>query len=221
MAEPLAVAGLVRAVRLGVDPLPEPGPARWCLRELAGRLIEISGLGDSACLTLAFSLVLDAQSQGETTAWVTRQESCFYPLDAWASGVDLDALPVVRVPDQAAVLRAADRLTRSGGFGLVVLDLAASDDKTTALGQHPGRVPTALQARLRGLAHRHGTAVVCLTRKPEDTASLGSLVSLHARARRERTADGWFRCSLEVIRDKRRGAGWQGAETFRGPDGLC
>lgn len=221
MAEPLPVEGLVRAVRLGADPAREPGPASWCLRELAGRLIEISGLGDSACLSLAFSLVLDAQHQGETAAWVTRRESCFLPQDAWAGGVDLEALAVVRVPDEEAILRAADRLTRSGGFGLVVLDLASGDDKATALGQHPTRVPTSVQARLRSLAHRHDTAILCMTRKPEGAASLGSLVSLHARVHRERTSDGWFRCSLEVIKDKRRGAGWEGAETFHGPDGLC
>lgn len=221
MAEPLPVEGLVRAVRLGADPAREPGPASWCLRELAGRLIEISGLGDSACLTLALSLVLDAQHQGETTAWITRRESCFHPPDAWAGGVDLEALAVIRVPDDGAVLHAADRLARSGGFGLVVLDLAAGDDMATALGRQPTRVPTAAQARLRALAHHHDTTILCLTRKPEGTASLGSLFSLYARARRQRTADGWFRCDLEVLKDKRRGTGWEGAETFRGPDGLC
>lgn len=221
MAEPLPVTGLVRAVRLSADPAREPGPASWCLRELSGRLIEISGLGGSACLTLAFSLVLDAQRQAETVAWVTREESCFFPPDAWASGVDLEAVAVVRVPDEGAVLRATDRLIRSGGFGLVVLDLGAGSDKATALGHQPAHASIAALARLRGLAHHHDTAVLCLTRKPEGTASLGSLVSLHARARRERTADGWFRCRLEVLKDKRRGAGWEGAETFHGPDGLC
>lgn len=221
MAQPLSsLEGLVRAVHLGPDPAHAPASVGWCLRALAGRLTEISGLGDSAALTLAFSVVLDAQRQGETTAWITRRESSFLPLDAWASGVDLEALAVVRVPDERAVVRAADRLARSGGFGLLVLDLAAGDDKATALGRHPIQIPTAMQARLRGLAHRHGIAVLFLTRKGASTTSLGSLVSLHARARRERTPEGLYRCRLEVIKDKHRGPGWEVFETCRGPDGL-
>ena len=49
-------------------------------------------------------------------------------------GIDLDALPVVRVPDARAAGRAADHLVRSGGFGLVVIDLVvvvAKDDFTS------------------------------------------------------------------------------------------
>lgn len=211
---------LVRAVRLGGSPRSEPTPASWSLRELSGRLSELSGLGDGACLTFAFSLVLDAQRNEEPAAWITRADSSFYPLDAWSSGVDLEALPVVRVPDERAVVRAADRLARSGGFGLLVLDLGSADDKATALGQRPVRVVTAMQARLRSLAHRHDTAVLCLTRKPEGTSSLGSLVSLHARSRRERTERGDYICRLEAIKDKRRGPGWGFTETYTGPDGL-
>ena len=88
-------------------------------------LTELSGVGGSACLTLATSIVLDAQRQEETTAWITSNNSNFFPLDVAAAGIDLEALAVVRVPDAPSVARAADRLARSGAFGLLVLDLGA------------------------------------------------------------------------------------------------
>ncbi len=81
--------------------------------------------------------------------------------------MDLAALVVVRTGDARTAGRAADVLLRSGAFGLVVLDLGTN----TAL-------PTPLQGRLVQLALKHDAAVLCLTDKEPDTASLGSLVSL-------------------------------------------
>lgn len=221
MAIPLPVpSGLVRAVRLGNLAPITPSPASWCLEELKGRLTEISGLGDSACLTLAFSIVLDAQQQGETSAWVTRSESSFFPLDAAASGVDLEALAVVRLPDDRSIIRATDKLARSGGLGLVVFDLGSGSDKATALGRaRPPYMSMAMQARLRSLANRHDMAMLCLTRKPSATSSLGSMVSLRGTAHRARQ-DGNFVCRLHMLKDKQRGPGWDYTETLRGPDGL-
>ncbi len=222
MALPLPVPpGVVRAVRLGNNTRLAPAPASWNLDELRGRLTEISGLSDSSCLTQAFGVVLDAQHQEEPVVWVTRQESAFFPLDAWCSGVDLNALVVVRLLDEDAILRATDRLARSGGFGLVVADLSSSSDKATTLGRaQPPYVPMAAQARLRSLAHRHDMAIVFLTRKTRKQPSLGSLISLRAEARRSRNNDGLFSCALNVLKDKHRGPGWTHDEVVRGPDGL-
>lgn len=203
--------GVVRASRLEAIRVPatDPGP-RWDLLELKGRLVELTGLGGNACLTLAFSVVLDAQRQGETVAWVTAVDSCFFPLDAAAAGVDLEALAVVRVA-AAEVPRAAERLARSGGFGLLVLDLGPSR-----------RVPTPLQARLRGLADQHDTAVLFLTEGGGRGrgSALGSLVSLRGEASVRRLDRGRFACELKVTKDKRRGPGWTHTEPCRGPDGL-
>ena len=182
---------------------------RWDLQEIAGRLAELSGLGGSACLTLATSMVLDAQRQEETAAWITTHDSSFYPLDVAANGVDLEALAVIRVPDASAVARAADRLARSGAFGLLVLDL----------GSKP-RVSAALQARLRSLARKHETAILCLTEKKGSSSSLGSLVSLRGEARIRRLGDDRFACELQVLKDKHRGPGWTHKEICRGPEGL-
>jgi len=180
----------------------------WTLAEIAGRLTEISGSGAAASLTLIFSLVLEAQLEGEPVGWVTPSESFFYPPDAAQRGVDHDALVVARVSDAGAVPRAGERLLRSGAFGLVVLDIGTAE------------IPTAHQARLVGLAHRHHAALVCLTEKQERDPSLGSLVSLRVHAERTRTSEGQFACALKVLKDKRRGPTWAQAEVCRGPAGL-
>jgi recombination protein RecA len=190
----------------------------WSLEQIAGRLVEISGVEATAALTLTFELILQAQQQNEPVAWITRDDSLFYPPDVAEGGVDLDALVIVRIPDlpasagQAgarAVARAADQLVRSGAFGLVVLDFGAKPD-----------VPTPLQARLAGLAYKYQTALLCLTTKGDEVPSLGPLVSLRVAARRERLADGQFSCGLTVLKDKRRGPTWRYAEVCRGPTGL-
>lgn len=182
--------------------------AAWTRAALSGRLTEISGVGPVASLTAAFGLVLDAQMRGEPVAWITLPENAFYPPDAAESGIDLDALAVVCVPGAQEGARAAERLVRSGAFGLIVLDLGRD-----------ARVPTALQGRLVSLAKRHDTALVCLTHKPRDATSLGSLVTLRAEVVREKRGDQ-FACTLEVLKDKSRGTGWSHSEVVHGPAGL-
>jgi len=115
--------------------------AEWSTAALAGRLAELSAAGAAATLTLAFALVLDAQQRGEPAVWITTTGSSFFPPDAAAGGVDLDALVVVRVATAPQMFRAADRLARSGGFGLLVLDLG---DRA--------HMPAPAQTRLAGLA---------------------------------------------------------------------
>lgn len=179
----------------------------WALAEVAGRLVEISGSGATAALTLAFGLVLEGQRQGELVGWVTTAESSFYPPDTAQEGVDLDALVVVRVPAQA-IPRAGEKLLRSGAFGLVALDIGATD------------IPMPLQSRLAALALQHHTALVCLTEKGSREPSLGSLVSLRVDAERRRASDR-FACELKVLKDKRRGPTWTQTEPCGGPAGLC
>ena len=87
------------------------------LPSLQGRLVELSGSGSSAQLTAAFGLVLDAQRRQEWAAWVTLRRSSFFPPDAADSGVDLDALIVVRVEGPGEAGRAADELARCNAFG--------------------------------------------------------------------------------------------------------
>src|SRR5689334_3058740 len=94
--------------------------------QLGGRLVELSAQGAVATLTCAVGLVLEAQVQAEPVAWIAIAGTSFYPPDLADSGVDLAALVVVRAPELLAGVRAAERLLRSGAFGLVVLDLGAT-----------------------------------------------------------------------------------------------
>jgi recombination protein RecA len=193
-----------------------PVQARFCLEELSGRLVELSGEGASAVLSIAVGLVLDAQAAREPVVWVGSDACSFYPPDLAESGVDLEALLVVRIALQSAarlgsqaLAVAAERLLRSGAFGLVVIDLG----KAAAITQP-------LQSRLLSLAQRHQTALLCLTEKAEETPSLGSLVSLRAQAVRTWLGRDRFACELRVRKDKRRGPTWSEREVLRGPLGL-
>ena len=188
---------------------PEPSsPGTLTLPALASQLSELSGLGNSANLTMATQLILDAQQRGEVAAWITPADRIFYPVDIAESGVDLDTLVVIRVPDAIAAARSADRLARSGAFGLLVLDLCESDV-----------LPLAALARLAGLAQQHRTAIVFVTQKDEHAPSLGSLIAMRGNTRRERVAPDTFRCTVHVVKDKRRGP-WTFEELCRGPAGL-
>jgi recombination protein RecA len=187
-------------------------PVTWSRKELAGRIAELSSLGAGAGLTMAFELVLEAQLEGEPVCWVTMLDSSFYPPDITRSGIDLASLPVVRVKNGSAAARAADKLIRSGAFGLVVVDLVEARDRAF--------VPTPLLSRLLGLAGKHDTALLFLTEKQNEAPSIGPLISLRARAGRARTAEGRFTCDIEILKDKRRGPGWTHCEVRHGPSGL-
>lgn len=207
--------------------------APWGLEALAGRLVELSGRGASAALTMAVDLVWRAQHAGEPVAWVLAHPAVFFAPDLRCAGVDLEALLVVRVPpgvggareqiEQAAL--AAERLLRSGAFGLVVLDLGSGlggevqRGGARAANAEGPRVPTALQARLTRLAQKHDAAVVCLTEKSPDAPSLSSMVSLRLDARRHKGTQGWV-CSVAARKDKRRGPGWRHELRCAPPDGL-
>ncbi|HEX3480289.1 MAG TPA: recombinase A [Kofleriaceae bacterium] len=202
----------------GAAPASE-GP--WGLDALRGRLVELSARGAAATLTAAVELVIEAQQAAEPVAWVTLGNATFFPPDAAASGVDLAALAVVRVHDATAAVRAAERLLRSGGFGLVVIDFGGESFA------HQGvEVPIAHQGRLITLAQAHDAAVVCITEKPGEAPSLGSLVSLRAEAVRlhapedKSGGERGYHVTLRAIKDKRRGPGWTRTTKLRGPPGT-
>ena len=82
-----------------------PGLDRVKMADLAapGRLIEISGRGVNARLSTAAKLVREAQSEGETSAWIQAEDGALYPPDLSAAGVDLESLVVLHLPiDQGA-----------------------------------------------------------------------------------------------------------------------
>ena len=177
---------------------------------LAGRLTELSGVGAAAVLTLTFAVVREIQYRGEPVAWIMSGESLFYPPDASDSGVDCEALVVVRVPDAVSIARAAEILARSGAFGLVILDLGVQ-----------AQIPPPLQARLLHAAQRHDMVVLCLTDTHQHPSSLGSLVSLRLEATRQPLAHGQYRCEGIARKDKHYGPGWREGAAYAPPLGLC
>jgi recombination protein RecA len=100
---------------------------------------------------------------------------------------------------------------RSGAIGLVVLDFGGGGSAI--------EVPIAHQGRLVSLAQAHDAAVVCITEKPADAASLGSLISLRAEALRLHAREH-HDVTLRVLKDKRRGPGWSRTIKLRGPAGF-
>lgn len=224
-----------------------PVPAGWSFAGLAGRFVELSAGWNSAALTLAISLVWQAQRAGEPTAWIMGEAGGFYPPDAAANGVDLAALAVVRVPDNPARVRenenAAARVREDDNAARVRGNDAAqapglwasSNNAAKAAGRllrsgafglivldlgARARIAPALQSSLVQQAQRHGTAIVCLTEKPPRSASLGTLVALRGQVRRQRRGEDSFACMLEILKDKRRGPGWTHEEVAHGPPGL-
>ncbi len=185
----------------------------WNVEALAGRMVELTG---EASLTAAFSLVLDAQVSGEPVAWICGRSSVFFGRDAAENGVDLGALPVVRLDGVGermaahAAARAADKLLRSGAFGLLVVDLGPR-----------AQISMALQGRLLRLAEKHRTALVLLTETTAEEASLGPLISLRMEARRRKVGgESGFAFELCALKDKKRAPGWRVEEACYGPMGL-
>jgi recombination protein RecA len=192
---------------------------RFELPELSGRITEVSGHGASAVLSCAVGVVLDAQLRGEPVAWIAVGGSTFYPPDLAESGVDLDAVVVVRVRDLVTGARAAERLLRSGAFGLVVVDAAGPGERDKAASDVP--VPMGHLGRLHTLAQQHDAAVVVLTCKPTQSASLGSIISLRIDAVREGGMSGKpYGYKVNAIKDKRRGPWSLPACLLRAPAGL-
>lgn len=222
---------------------------RWSFENLAGRTVEIRRATTAPALTAASRIVVEAQRLGQPCVWIAAEPSIFYPPDFAAAGVDLAALPVIRIPhsedagraasgggqdrsaggrrregrgrgsDRAPVLaaRAADLLLRSGGVGLVVIDLGAH-----------AALSIPIQTRLTALARHHHSVLVLLTRPKAGNrfggngpTLSGSLVSLRAEGVVRRVGFDRFAGEIHIEKDKRRSPGWRHVEVCRGPDGLC
>jgi recombination protein RecA len=212
MCASLAIANyrdLAPAARL-LDEHRRTYDSAWSLDVIAGRFVEITGSAQTAALTTAAGLVLETQRRGEWAAWITGPQSTFFPPDFAASGIDLEALPVVRIQDAKQAWRAADTLLRCGGFALVVLDTGGRST-----------LPLSIQTRLAGLAKKHHAALLRVTRGDDADSKRGSLVSLRGETEKERTPDDTFNCTLRAVKDKQGKPGWVHTEVRRGPDGLC
>lgn len=185
-----------------------PGDRHFGWQGLRGRLVEVRTGGASAALSAVVEVIWQAQRAGEPAAWVHGGTPAVHVTDLRSYGVDPQALAVVRLWKEVDALRAAERLLRSGGFGVVVIDLIQ--------GQSLG---SAEAGRLARLAETHDAAVILLVQQGVSIAA-GSLISLRAQVHRQRIADGRFERRIEIQRDKRTGSTAVESDEVEGPDGV-
>lgn len=177
----------------------------WADHVPVGRISELTGGGAVSRTTLAITLIVKAQAEGESCAWVQSKRSpdLFAP-DLQRAGVQVESLPIVRVPALLReVLKAAELLLRSGAFGVVLVDLSAAS----------APVPMPALARLQGLAREHQARLVFLT--PDAVEALGSPVSVRVRPQRTRASAG-FIVEPNLLRDKA-GVGGFDPQAFASP----
>lgn len=193
-------------------------------------MVELCGPSSTGRASLAVSLVMRAQAAGEPVAWVQPEGGPLYPPDLAEAGVDLGAVIVVHVPTGAGrgavgteLVRATEMLLRSGGFGLVVLDLTW---------QRPSGPPARWQGRLAGQLRQHSATLVLLSDGDAEGPSLGPMVGLRVAPQRrrrvvqaqQRSPPGADRAGYEVVAEVLRdkvGLGQAIASVeFRAPAGL-
>lgn len=201
----------------------------------AGRLIELAGERAGCQMTQAVACLHQAQHRGETCAWVQQEGGSLFPPDLADSGIDLSALIVVHVPRAArlaGLAKAAELLLRSGGFGMVVVDLwGVALEGPSAM---HSALQTAWQGRLLGMAREHTCWVVLLSPPAQGSipgskggrrvrpmaGSLGPLISIRLGAERRRIDSGRFAVIPHVLKDKSGSLGALAEAHRRGPWGL-
>lgn len=176
---------------------------------LRGQVTELASSRGYAGVTQAVELIAQAQAHGEPVAWIGSSSSLFYPPAARGWELDWSALALIQLQGVYETGRAADRLLRSGGFGLVIVDLVAQ-----------GSLPAPLLGRLHRLSKTHECALVFLTCKKEGEPSLSALIPLRVQVC-WRAIDPWrLLAHIEVVKDKSGGRRDRFERTYDGPLSL-
>ena len=195
-----------------------PGQQRLDWPDLVGRLVEVVGGARSMRLAWLAQVTTQVQAAGDVAVWLQTTESTPFPPDLARAGVALDRLPMLRLADFQAQLRAADVLLRSGAFGLCAIDATAATQRALDASRS---LDNAL-GRLLGLCQKHAAALVFLTPEPSQQENQGflqtSLVSLRLTVARDRQDPR--RLQVDVKKDKRLGPATLRAEVSGGPDGF-
>lgn len=118
-----------------------------------GRIVELYGVESSGKTTLCLHVVADAQRQGLRAAYVD-VENALDPVYAAAIGVNVDQLLVSQPEYGEQALGIVDELTRSGEFGVVVVDSVAALTPKIELNGDMEDTQVALQARMMSKAMR-------------------------------------------------------------------
>lgn len=209
MDSPLSIHDVHRASELLEESPGGDSPLE--LREMRGRLVELAARRGHPQISFAVEILARAHRRGEPAAWIGSPTAPLHPPDAAGWTLDWSALAVVHLDDAKSAARAADKLLRSGGFGVVAVDLA---------GFGSNRLSSPLCGRLLRLAESHDSALVFLTEASETDPSISPMVGLRAHLRWVETGPERLCAELTVVKDKRRGPGRRTVEQYDGPLGL-
>lgn len=137
----ISTGSLALDIALGVGGLPR------------GRIIEMYGPESSGKTTLALHAVANAQSEGDTVAFVDA-EHALDPKWAKTLGVNVDKLYLAQPGTGEEALEIVDQLVRSGEVGLIVVDSVAALTPKAELEGHIGDSHMGLMARMMSQAMR-------------------------------------------------------------------
>lgn len=183
------------------------------LAGLAGKVVEFSGWNQSACLSLTIPLIIESQQGVKECAWILpaarRGESLFFPPDFHNAGIDCSRIPIIRSANVTDSFSIAEKLIRSGGFSLVVLDLTEGK-----------RVRGSTVGRISSMTQRYQCLLLCLTRNPPGHPSLDPMVFIHVHVEAS-LIDGRYQVSARVQKDKTQAPGQQMNWIYETPIGLC
>lgn len=175
---------------LGVDGIPR------------GKIVEIFGPPSSGKLTLALSLLSQAQGSGEMVAYVDLSGD-LDPVVAARLGVEMGSLLIVEPHSLREGFEIAATLIGSGALGLLVFDLAAgaSESKSTAL--DPRLMSTALR-RLVGIMAKSKTSVIFVNRliaasSNQEESPGGKALKHYASVRLRMERAAWLRRGSDII----------------------
>jgi recombination protein RecA len=135
-----------------------------------GRVIEVYGPESSGKSTLALHLVAEAQKLGLVCCYID-VEHALDPIYAKAVGVDIDALYIAQPDTGEQALETMDRLAKSGGFGVIVVDSVAALVPRAEIEGEMGDSHVGLQARLMSQALRKLTGTL------EKTGTIGFFIN--------------------------------------------
>jgi recombination protein RecA len=164
------LGGVTPASRLTVRPTPEMVSIGIAAMDALtgglprGCLTEICGPASSGRTTLLLAALAACTQRGEFCAVVDASDA-LDPQTAAAAGVELDRLLWVRCGENSPekrleqLLRAADLLLESGGFGLIVLDLSDLPPQTAR------RIPLTTWFRFRRAVEHTSTVLLAVERQ--------------------------------------------------------
>ncbi|MBT3834836.1 recombinase RecA [Candidatus Peribacteria bacterium] len=124
-----------------------------------GRIIEIYGPESSGKTTLALHSVAQLQKQGGQAAFIDAEHALDVQY-AKKIGVDVSNLLVSQPDDGESALEITEKLVRSGGVDLIIVDSVAALTPRAEIEGMMGDTHMGLQARLMSQALRKLTAIV-------------------------------------------------------------